>query len=138
MKYFKLEELIDQRTFRNFGNTAWQLFTPESLEMLDNFREFIGVPVTVNNWHIGGQFSMRGYRPSWTDVGAINSPHKKGRAFDCDVEGMTAEEVRQKILENQDNPLLNRIMRVEGLVNWVHMDTNNPPEGKKRIYIFKP
>lgn len=138
MRHFQLEELVDPKTYRDFGVSAWQLFPTESLIMLDDFREFIGRPVTVNNWHIGGQFSMRGYRPAWTEVGAVGSPHKKGQAFDCDVEGMTAEEVRQKILADQGNHLLQYINRVEGEVNWFHMDRYLPPQGKGRIYLFHP
>ena len=41
MKYFTLEELIDQKTYRDFGVSAWQLFPTESLVMLDDFREFM-------------------------------------------------------------------------------------------------
>jgi len=137
VKYFRLEEVIDPKTFREYGNAAWQLFPPDSLEMLDNIREFFACPVTCNDWLQGGQFSMRGYRPSWCNVGAKGSAHRKGMAFDLDVKGLTAEQARMKILQDKGNPLLKHIKRIEGLVGWLHVDTTTPPEGKERIYVFK-
>ncbi len=138
MQYFKLEEIVDKRTFDQFGIKCWQLFDDTALTMLDDFREFIGVPVTCNNWHEGGTFSFRGYRPGWCTVGAPKSPHRKGKGFDVDVQDMTPEEVRQKVLANQDNPLLKFINRIEAKVNWFHFDRFEPPQGKNRIYLFHP
>ena len=138
MNYFKLEELVDQATFLKYGIGCWQFFDLKALTMLDDFREFIGRPVTCNNWHIHEAYQFRGYRPSWCNVGAKGSAHRKGKAFDLDVKGMTAEEVRQKVMANQDNPLLKNIQRMEGMVNWIHIDTYDPPVGKSKIYIFHP
>ena len=138
MKYFIIEEIVDPVTYKTFGNECWNFFPDESLEMLDSFREFIGAPVTCNNWHKGEQFQFRGFRPAWCDVGAKGSPHKKGMGFDVDVRDMTPEEVRQKVMADQDNPLLKHIKRIEGLVNWFHFDRFEPPQGKNRIYVFHP
>jgi hypothetical protein len=138
MKYFKMEEIVDKNTFENFGRSAWPLFPPYSLDMLDNLREFFGVPVIVNNWLEGGQFQFRGYRPSWCNVGSSGSYHRKGMAFDCDVEGYTAEEARQKILANQDNELLKLINRMEANTSWLHTDCKPLIYPQERIYVFNP
>jgi len=138
MIFFKLEEITDKKTFDQYGISAWQLFDLKALTMLDNLRAFFGVPITCNNWLQGGQFSMRGYRPYWTDVGAKNSPHKKGKAFDLDVQGITAEEARSIIKADMSNPLLANIQRIEAEVNWLHIDIMPPPQGKERIYFFHP
>jgi len=116
------------------GNHAWLLFQSNALIALEKLREFFGVPVTVNNWHIGGSFQYRGYRPPNCKVGAKISQHKFGNAFDCDIKGYTAEEARQKILANQDDPLLMKIMRLEGNVKWVHIDCLPVKNG---IHVFK-
>ena len=137
MKHFQLNELVDRTTFEKYGQQCWQFFPKEALEMLDGIREFFKSPVTVNNWHIGGQYQFRGWRPVWSNVGAPQSMHRKGGAFDCDIQGLTAEEARQNILADKDNPLLKNIMRLEDGVSWLHTDTGIIPKGKNRIYLFR-
>jgi hypothetical protein len=110
------------------------LFNPAALRALDNLREFFGVPITVNNWHVGGQFQWRGYRNDRCPQYSRGSEHSKGNAFDCDIEGYTAEQARKKIIANKDNPLLVEIMRLEAGVSWLHFDLK-PVD--KRIRVFK-
>ena len=135
MLYFKLEELVSKEVFESQGAKAWLLFNNQALLALEELREFFGVPFTVNNWHIGGQFQYRGYRPPDCKIGARLSQHRAGNAFDIDIKGWTAEMARKHILENQDNPLLQRIMRMEGKVSWVHIDCLPV---KNRIHLFNP
>jgi hypothetical protein len=136
MKYFKLEELVPKETFEQFGASAWMVFKPEALEMLDGVREFLATPLVINDWHIGGKFNFSGYRPHWCNVGAKGSAHREGMAFDCKSDKYTAEEMRQKILADIDNPMLKYINRIEADVGWLHVDLFEPPPGKKRIYVF--
>lgn len=133
-KYFRIEELVDPVTFREQGQDAWNLFPDESILMIDGVREFFGLPVTVNNWLWDGEFQFRGYRPDWCTVGAKGSAHRVGRAFDLDVKGWLAQETRRIIMQNKDHPLLHYIQRMERGVNWVHIDTFEPPND--RIYLF--
>ena len=130
MRYFKAYELVDRLTYERLGEKALDLFTPEILEALDGVREFFDEPITVNNWISGGRFQWRGYRtPEKAKMlGSPNSEHAKGNAFDFDVKGMTAQEVRQNIILNKDNPLL------KDSVNWVHMDCKPI---NMRIRLFK-
>ena len=137
MLYFKLQELVDRVTFEKEGNKAWNYFQSNALLALQNLREFFGVPFTINNWHIGGQFQFRGYRPAEYKGGAAHSQHRLGNAFDIDIKGYTAEEARKKIIENQGNPLLMKITRMEDKVNWVHIDCRPLPDSIKRIHLFK-
>ena len=139
MKHFQAYELVDRETFERMGNSALSLFDPEALQALDDFREFFGVPVTINNWHSGGPFEWRGFRTpeKAAELGAPRSAHAKGRAFDCDIEGHGAEYARQIILANRNNPLLLRITRLESGVNWVHFDVMELPPGVERIHLFK-
>lgn len=137
-KHFKLEELIDKDSFGSYGHDAWNLFSHDAIYMIDGIREFFGKPVTVNNWLWGGNLQYRGYRPPHCTVGAPNSYHRRGQAFDFDVKGMAAEEARRHIIENQYDPLLIWIERLEGGTSWVHADTALLHDGKKRIYLFNP
>lgn len=136
MKHFKTYELVDQKTYEEKGEKALELFTPEILEALDGVREFFDEPITVNNWFIGGKFQWRGYRtPEKAKMlGAPNSEHAKGNAFDFDIKGVSAEEARRVIKLNQNDPLLQGIMRLEANVSWVHIDCKPV---NSRIYLFK-
>jgi hypothetical protein len=137
VEHFDLYELCDRTTFQKWGEEAWTLFHPDALDALDGIREFFNAPVTVNNWYGGGPFQYRGYRPHDCLVGASNSYHRRGMAFDLDVKGYDADDARRIICENQDNPLLAKIRRMEANVTWVHFDIGNIREGKNRIYLFK-
>lgn len=134
MKHFKVQELVDPDTYAKYGDAALQFFDVAALTMLDDLREFFACPVTVNNWHAGGSFKWRGLRNPSSPVYSAGSMHSKGRAFDCDVQGYTAEQAREKIIQNKDNPQLKGIMRIEADVNWLHID-NKPVSN--RIYLFK-
>ncbi len=135
MKHFEIYELVDRATFELDDGRAWQHFRPEALEALDGLRDFFGVPITVNNWWNGvGQMQFRGYRTEDCPVGAKFSEHKKGNAFDCTVQGINADVVREIILANQDDPRLIKIMRLEADVHWVHFDCK---EVTDRIHVFK-
>ena len=134
MKYFSIKELVDETTYKRYGESCWQFFKPEALEMLDGIREFFKSPCTVNNWSSGGEYQYRGYRPVFCNIGAKQSMHRVGGAFDIDIKGLSAEEARQNILADKDNTLLRRIMRMEDGVSWLHADIK-PTE--HRIYLFK-
>lgn len=138
MRFFQLHELVDRNTFHRFGDDAWRFLESDALDMLDGIREFFNAPVTVNNWWEGkGSFQFRGYRPPDCTVGAPHSHHRTGKAFDFDVKGYIAEDARRIILENQDNPLLSKIQRMEADVHWVHADIGTVPGNRQRIYVFK-
>jgi hypothetical protein len=130
MKYyepqnFKLQELVPPEIYQQFGDKALFLLDQNMIKMVDGIRNFFGVPVTINNWHIKGSFTLRGFRPADTSVGAKYSQHKYGRAGDMDIQGYTAEDARQAILKNQKSPLLNWITVIEDKVNWLHADCRN-------------
>ena len=61
------------------------------------------------------------------------SPHILGKAFDFDVQGMTAGEVRLWLAYNKDK--LPYHIRLENYVNWVHMDVEDTGHP---VYIFEP
>ena len=135
-RFFKIQELVDKATYDKFGDKAWMFFRPEALEALDDLRSFFGVPITVNNWHEGGSFQYRGFRPRSCTVGAEYSQHRLGNAFDCDIAGITADEARKRILDKQDDLKLMYITRLEDDVNWLHFDLANVAHDG--IQVIKP
>jgi len=139
MKNFAVFELVDRETYENMGEGALSLFNPDALIALDDLRDFFGKGIIVNNWSWGGKFQWRGFRTPGkaTELGNQNSQHAKGNAFDCDIQGFTAEQARQKILADHNNLLLSKIMRMEADVSWLHIDLGPVPKGKERIYLFR-
>jgi len=149
MKYFKAYELVDRETFLRLGNDSFTLFDKDALQALDDLREFFGVGVAVNNWYWHtdipeeqweekGIFQWRGWRTlvKARKLGAPRSAHARGKAFDCDIKGVTAEDARSRIIANKNHPLLCRITRMESGVSWVHFDVIEL-HGVERIYLFK-
>lgn len=134
-KHFSIRELVDPQTFAIRGEKAFELFRPQALITIDLIRDRYGKPVTINDWHAKGQFTMRGYRPLTTGTGAAYSQHRLGNAFDFDVLGMTAEEVRQDIRKNPDDKAFAFITAVELDVTWVHIDFRNT---ERILWIPKP
>ena len=135
---FRIEELVDRQSFLDWGEHCWTYFHPEALEMLHGIRMFLGRPITVNNWLWGGPLSFRGYRGPACMIGAVQSYHRRGMAFDFDVKGLTAEDALDLILANQDHEWLMPIQRMERGIPWVHADIGAIPRDRTRIYLFRP
>ena len=139
MKYFHPYELVDSFTYQKMGDQCLELFDPDALQALDDLREYFGVPVVVNDWHDGGHLEWRGWRTlkKAAEFGAPKSQHAAGRAFDCDIAGIPADQARQRIMGDKDNILLSKITRLESGVSWVHFDLKKLEPGLKRICVFK-
>lgn len=132
-KYFGLHELVSEKVFKRYGEQAWQFFDPRLLEVLIWLREGIGVPLTCNNWQIGGMYQESGFRAnmdsevkSKTDKGVLYcSAHSRGMGIDLrDVKKRySAEEMRNWIRKHYDEcpyPI-----RMESGVTWLHVDVCN-------------
>ncbi|WP_397445966.1 hypothetical protein [Polaribacter sp. R77954] len=145
-EYFDIKELVGKWTYRIHGERSWKFFSSEALTMLLIVRQNINRPMTINTWHIGGKFSQRGLRTNLQEIfrkrfnlGKLYlSGHVLGEAFDFDVRGMTAIEVRTWIKENSELfPFKIRLERNKNgqPINWVHLDaiqeTRNP-----KVYEF--
>lgn len=135
-KHFIIQELVAEDTFEELGEEAcWQLFDERALMMIDGIRNFFGLPVLINNWHVGQSFHNRGYRSPDCPIGAIKSMHRYGKAFDMAISGVPAQEARKRIFENKDDKRLQYINRMEAEVSWLHCDVKPV---KERIVLFYP
>lgn len=116
--FFAWHELMPSEKYKPY----WlYLMDMRLLITLDAMRMYYGVPITVNDWYWGGQYSLSGLRPMNTDVGAKFSMHKFGLAFDAKVKGVDAEKVRNDIRAG-NFPL---ITCIEKDVSWNHCDFRN-------------
>ena len=109
--YFSVKELVCKHVYERYGENAAMFLDDKLIETLNVIREqILCAPMTVNNWHAGGNFTQRGLRcnicelvKSKTDAGRLYlSAHMLGKAVDCNVEGMTAEEARRLIIAKQE------------------------------------
>lgn len=133
--HFSIKELVDKQTFAALGDSAWMLFRPEILITADRVREYFGKPIIINNWHMGGNLSLCGFRPPDSGVGAKYSQHRLANAVDMHFDGLAAEEVRAEMLKKPDDEAFKLITCMEIEVNWNHIDCRNIPD---RIRLVKP
>lgn len=140
---FDLRELVCPHVYQHFGHQAWRFLDDKLLETINAIREkILCAPMTVNNWHLGGTFSQRGLRCNLCDLVREKSrrqrlylsAHCLGKAIDCNVDGMTAEEARRLIIVKQE--LLPYPIRLEDGVSWLHIDVYDNDKGEK-VYLFK-
>lgn len=136
-EHFDLRELVDPSTFENEGENAINFIDNRIPALLEKIRQLCGnKPMTINNWHTGGKFQYRGFRPKYVKVGAAKSMHKSGKAVDFDVKGMTADEVRGVLRLNQIELMKLGLTRIETGTSWVHIDLKET--GLNYLYEFKP
>jgi len=141
-KYFSISELVGSHTVSTYGEKAWRFLDYRALHALLIVREGIGKSVTVNH----GGAEQRGLRtniqPLVKNKTLSNklyiSAHIQGKAFDFDVEGMTAQEVRDWITAHSDLfPFKIRLEEDGNKITWVHMDVIYEEKNPK-VYKFKP
>lgn len=142
-RYFSLRELIDEPTYKKYGDFAWNFLRTELLETLFVLRDrIIKQPMTINNWMTGGKFSERGLRHNMSaevwkytkQNKQFMSAHVMGAGVDFDAKGMTAAEVRA-LIQAKANQLPYPI-RLEDGVSWVHIDVYNDGS-KEKVQLFK-
>lgn len=139
-KYFGIKELVCPHVYEVWGESAWQFLDDRMLANLVFIREGIGKPIVVNNWAKGGEYSQRGLRCNTcllviekTDLRKVYlSAHIFGQAVDFHVAGMTAEEVRDWIVEHAEE--MPYPLRLERDVTWVHMDVRNKSYEKVELF----
>lgn len=145
-QYFIIQELVGRFTYRIHKERSWKFFSTEALQMLLILRKNIDRPITINNWYKGGKFSQRGLRTNLQNIfrqmfksGKLYlSGHVLGEAFDLDVKGLKATQVRSWILNN--SRLFPFKIRLENKKNgkpisWVHIDCLQESENPK-VYLF--
>ena len=119
---FVTQEFVPPEVFKERGESAMQLLDSRIVATAYALRKKFG-PMVINNWHIGGEFTLRGFRPADTNTGAKWSQHKFGRAIDCHFTKVSVEEVRLYILAYPAE--FPYITCVELGVTWLHFDSRN-------------
>jgi len=138
-KDFDLREFVPPEIWRRFHGASRWFIDEDTLDLAQFIREYFGKRVTINNWHYGGDFRYRGFRPPGCDGGASLSQHKFGKAIDFNVSGLSPDEVREEIFANKStfmNEGLTTLEDGEIADTWVHADLRNT--GDDDIFVVKP
>ena len=135
-KYYKLQELVPPDVYQKFGDFAWRFFGENELKDIDTIREYHG-PITINNWHIGGNLRNCGLRTNLYEKNKLYcSAHLMGKAFDLHSSNI-------KKLYSDINILfaggkLKAIKRIESPLttkyNWCHVESFRTD--KKELEVF--
>lgn len=137
---FSYKELVPPDIWREFGSSSRWFVDQEAVKALQWVRDKVKAPVFVNNWPLGGDNTLRGYRPPTTEVGAFYSQHKFGRAFDISSGAIDAEELYEMIRENEQEALSMGITTLEDISyteSWVHFDVRDTG-GRNSLLIIEP
>ncbi|MEI6062053.1 MAG: hypothetical protein WCR72_15230 [Bacteroidota bacterium] len=120
---FVIQEFIDPVTFGIRGERSIEMIDSRIVSLAQFFRNHFKVSVTINNWHLGGQYKESGTRSFLSKTGAALSQHKMGRAIDMKLEGLDPEHIRREIRLNF------ALFKAAGLTTiekdtptWVHAD----------------
>ena len=122
--FFSTKELVPKQVYTDRGEQALELARPEALLTLLEIRLLINAPMTINSWSWDNTgFQYRGYRPaSYYGNKVSYSQHLLFNAFDFDVKGYNAHQVRDMLLQWKREGKLPYLTGIERTVNWVHID----------------
>ena len=135
-KFFQVRELVCPHTFSKWGERSWQFLDTAYLHnLLIIRRDILQAPMTCNHDDAG----QRGLRCNRCELvkdkdGVYLSSHVLGKAGDFTVQGLTAQEARSRI-RNMGH-LLPYPLRMEGGVNWLHIDTLPQYGITSKVYEF--
>ena len=125
-KHFTVEEFVNPEAFKEHGDDSIDLIDHKLIDIAEFIRNDLGKPVTINNWHTGGQYHESGLRDANTKTGSKKSAHKLGKAIDVKVAGMGGSEWYAYVIKNSKalyNLGLRRIEDKKLATTWCHMDT---------------
>lgn len=136
--FFNVKEFVPPEVYSSLGEQSWQVVDPRLVWTMEQIRCYYKKPVTINNWHTGGKFQYRGFRPrNYVATSAAFGDHYMGRACDFDVAGMTADEFRRQMKMNSGNPMFKYVTVCEEGINWVHLGIRPVPVGTTGILYIK-
>ncbi|HGY9574926.1 TPA: hypothetical protein ACOJPC_003134 [Vibrio fluvialis] len=144
-KYFKPFELCSQAAYKARGTQILELVCTKLLISLDDLRIALsentpeepkrGI-LTCNDWFYGGQRQFSCLRFPGEKYHKDYSGHSLGMAADLISKYYTGQQLRDFIIANREK--FPYITRIEGDVNWLHIDVENLPADapKDAIEIF--
>lgn len=146
-KFFKIQEFVDERTFKRWGDNAWNFLDDKLLETIIVLRrDILKVPLVCNDWSWGGKNQQRGLRTNLSplvkdksDKGILYlTQHAMGKAVDFVSNKMSADQMRKLIKENANKlPYQCRVEDGASAPTWLHIDTMSDMNQREKLYFFK-
>lgn len=124
-KHFDIQEFVPKAIYDLYGAKAQWFINPKVVAIAEFIREEFELPVTINNWHVGGKFQERGYRVPTTQTGARYSQHKFGNAIDINIKGIPSPELADWIIAEFPTLKglgLSTIESPKDTPTWTHID----------------
>lgn len=166
-KNFNLKEFVSPLTWKRFGLKSIWFIDPKIIAIAQLLRDVTGARVTINDWHLEGNYRYSGYRPPLIvrlkkifanrfepiktlneflkivkryKIGAAESDHKFGRAIDVKVKGLTSGEVYNIIISHKSEFIKAGLTVMEDVSytsTWNHLSCRNTGT-KNEILIIQP
>jgi hypothetical protein len=137
---FNIQDFVHPSVFNSMEDHGLSLLHPDLIDSTQKLREHIDVRMILNNWHSGGTFQNRGWRPQASKVGAKNSLHKKGMAIDFHSPDVTMKELFVLVWDARfwivENTAFRIIENFEFTPGWIHLGIGNPEI--KEIKVINP
>ena len=133
-EHFSIQELVPPEVFQERGNKAWSLFNPLILKSADRLRKRYG-PMFINTWSLSkaiqeiyGTRTESGIRIPGNAYYKVYSDHSRGNAFDAIFRDISAEEIRDDIIQGRiefDFPVVIECTINGKEISWLHFATRN-------------
>ena len=136
-RYFTVQELVCDHTYKKWGEQAWQFLDTDLLWcLLIIRRDIVKMPMycNSNNSHQKGLRCNRCQLVREKNSVYLSS-HIFGKALDLTCPTMKAEKMRELIKANAG--LFPCPIRIEGGVNWLHFDVLPQYGITAKVYEFK-
>lgn len=133
-EHFVLQEFIDPVTFEQEGENAITFIDNKLIDINEFIRVESGLPITINDWHKGGQFKESGLRNKDSITGAKKSAHKIGKATDSKIKGWSGKEWYDFVVKHAKKLYDLGLRQIEDkslATTWGHLSTRE--HGKKGI-----
>lgn len=141
--YFNLKELVCPHILSVHGSQSWKFLSTELLHTLLIVRsEIIKKPMILNNYHIQGKITQRGFRCNLCDIPKnktiknelYTSAHTVGKAIDFFAPPYSVLEIHKLICNHSE--LLPYPIRFERGVTHCHLDCYDNTAGVKILYFY--
>jgi len=138
IKDFSLQEFVPPMIFEQYVDKAIWFVDPKLFSMAQFIRDRFGKAMTINNYMSGGTYQYSAFRDHLCTIGAVNSQHRHGRAFNFRIKGATPAEVRQDIIDHYHWYREVGLTTIEAETpTWVHVDCRNTNQETLLIVPYK-
>ena len=115
-------EFVPVVIFDRYDLKSKWFIRPEIIGLAQFYRNYFGRPVYINHWYCGGPRYHRGFRTPNSLEGVLYSQHKLGAAFDCNIQGLSPDEVRSEIIPNAQAFMDARLTHIGRWSDCQHLD----------------